>query len=183
MEIDDLKSDWKNAGKNVIEEDGLKRMTSINHHPTLKKIRRELLINTLILVGFLAVYYDAFDGQNKPIWLNMLLVTSACLYTINNFIGYLMIKNPVKAGNILVSIRKQVLLLRRLSITTLLSSVLYSITFIAFFSITIEFSPAKYIILAVMVIIFVVTRYFSYKRWIDQINHFGQVLTDFKEST
>lgn len=33
-----------------------------------------------------------------------------------------------------------------------------------------------------MVSIFAATRYFSYKKWNEQINHLGQVLTDFKES-
>ena len=181
MDINDLKSDWKNIGEGSVDEQTLKLMTKVDQHPALKKLRLELLVNTAILVAFLAVYYDAFDGHNKPLSVNILLIMSAILYTINNVVGYLMIKHPIRANNILTSIQNQVSLLRRLSITTLISSILYSITFIAFFTVSIELNTKKYILLAVMIIIFAASRYFTYKSWLERVDHFSQLLSDFKD--
>ena len=181
MDINDLKSDWQNAGSDYIDEQNLKLMTKVNQHPALKRLRLELLFYTIILTAFLAVYYDAFDGNNKPFWVNFLLVSSLLLYLINNLVGYFLIKNPVRANNIFSSVQKQVFILKRLSLTTLVASVLYSITFIAFFTVTVELNQKKYILLAVMILIFVTTRYFAFKNWLERVDHFSQLLSDFKD--
>lgn len=49
MELNELKSGWQNAGGNYRTEADLERMTKLNQHPTLKRIRIKLIIETVVL--------------------------------------------------------------------------------------------------------------------------------------
>ncbi|WP_221392371.1 hypothetical protein [Dyadobacter sp. NIV53] len=179
MDINDLKSEWQNAGNNFVDEEKLKLMTKINQHPGLKKLRTELFFDAIILTAFLIFYYDGFDGDKKPILINAFLIASILIYIGNNVFGYKLIKNPVRAENILASVERYILVLKRLSITTIIASVLYATTFTLFFTISLPSTPKKYIAIAVMVLIFGSVRYAYYKRWQQKIDHFRQLLNEF----
>lgn len=179
MDINDLKSEWQNAGNSSVDVEKLKLMTKVNQHPALKKLRTELLFDALVLTAFLILYYDGFDGDKKPILVNVFLIASILIYIGNNVFGYILIKNPVKAENILTSVERHFVVLKRLSITTVIASVLYAITFTLFFTISLPATPKKYIAIAVMIIIFGAVRYAYYKRWQEKIDHFRQLLSEF----
>lgn len=179
MDINDLKSEWQSAGNSSVDVEKLKLMTKVNQHPALKKLRTELFFDTLILTAFLVFFYDGFDGNKKPILVNAFLIASILIYIGNNVFGYILIKNPVKAENILASLEQHVVVLKRLSVTTIIASVLYATTFTLFFTISLPSSPKKYIAIAVMIIIFGAVRYANYKRWQNKIDHFHQLLNEF----
>ena len=180
MDINDLRSEWHNAGTGDVDVEKLKLMTKVNQHPVLKKLRTELFVNALVLIAFLSIYYDGFDGDKKPLLINAFLIASVIIYIGNNVFGYILIRNPVKAENIYVSIERHVGVLKRLSITTILSSILYATTFTLFFTVSLPSSPKKYIAIAVMILIFGAERYFNYMRWQEKIDHFRQLLNEFK---
>jgi hypothetical protein len=174
MDLTNLKSTWKNAGEAVKSEADLQRMTTLANHPSLRKIRVKLLVEVIALTVFLFLYKDAFDGDQKPLIANILLVSSIVLYLTNNIIGYISVARPVTNGNLKMSLENYFIRIKRLAILSLLVSFLYSIALIFFFTITITFSPAKYLILIGVVITTGILTYFSFRNWRQWIKKLGQ---------
>lgn len=179
MELNDLKQGWQNAGGNVKTEEDLAKMTKIAHHPTLKKIRTKLVAETIGLLLFLTVYYDWFDGDKKPITVNVLLVTSLVLYVLNDVIGYLSIARPVQNINLKLSVEKYLYNIKRLSHFSLAISFLYSVCLIVFFSSVIHFTKEKaFILLGFSVVLFQMT-FFSQRIWAKWIKSLQAQVNEF----
>ena len=105
MELQDLKSGWQNAGGVSKSETDILRMTKITNHPSLKKIRKKLIIEIIMLLLFLVVYYDWFDGDKKPFYANIVLVAGLLLYIANDIIGFVAIAKPISGLDLKLSIR------------------------------------------------------------------------------
>lgn len=165
MELNDLKQGWQNAGGALKTEADLATMTKIAHHPALKKIRFKLVVETIGLLFFLVVYYDWFDGDKKPLWANILLVTSLLLYLMNHVVGYLSIARPVENLDLKSSVQNYLTRIKRLSLLSLAISFVYSVCFIVFFSSVIHFTKEKaLLVLGVAIVLFQIL-FFSQRTW------------------
>jgi hypothetical protein len=179
MEINDLKSVWKNAGNTSKSEADLYQMTKITNHPSLKKIRAKLIFETIGLVLFLVIYYNWFDGDKKPLYANLLLITAILLFILNDVIGYLSMLNPIKGSNLKTSIQNFLARIKRLSIFSIIVSLLYSISIVIFFTSVISFTKEKYLILIGIIVTLLVMTYFSSKIWSNWIKNLKQQVADF----
>jgi hypothetical protein len=169
MELDELKSSWQSAGGAFKIEADILTMTRISNHPSLKRIRRKLVFEAIILAFMLVVYYDWFDGDKKPVYANVLLVSSLLLYIINDIVGYISMLNPVSGINIKDSIKNYLIRIKRLAICSLLVSFLYSVCLILFFTSVIKFTKEKNFILLAMFIILTQLMLWSYRVWRNRI--------------
>jgi uncharacterized membrane protein len=165
MELDDLKQSWQNAGDNLKTETDLAKMTKVAHHPTLKKIRVKLVAETVGLLLFLIIYYDWFDGDTKPLWANIALVSGVLLYLLNNVVGYISMARPVQNLNLKLSVQKYLADVKRFSWLSLGISFLYSICLVAFFSSVILFTKEKALLVTGLVIILLQMIFFSQRTW------------------
>jgi len=179
MNIDDFKTNWQNAGNGSYSEKEIEMMTKINSHPTLKKIRIKLLAEAIMLTALLFGYYDGFDGINKPLYLNVLLVLSICVYILNNVAGYIFIKTPATEFNIKLSLYKQVTTLKRVRLFSLFSSALYAVSLLAFFMNGIHFTNQKYLIMSLAILVYLVLFILSYLTWKRKIDHFSRLEEEF----
>lgn len=179
MELDDLKSGWQEAGKSTKSNADLQKMTRVSHHPKLKKIRAKLLIESGVLIFFVLTYRDAFDGPQKPLWANVALGVFGLLFILNDVAGYLLVMRRVKEVNIVDSLKKLVLTLKKLSIFSVVSSFLFGLSVILFFSAEVVFDRTKYLILAGMVVTLCVISYWSYRNWESRIRHFSDLVHEF----
>ncbi|MEO6284077.1 MAG: hypothetical protein ABIN80_03125 [Dyadobacter sp.] len=179
MNIDDLKSGWQNAGGQTHNEKELEMMIKIQNHPSLKKIRLKLIIEAILLTILLFVYYDGFDGAEKPFYVNALLVASAVMYVTNNLLGFFLIKNPIHAANIKLALARQVATLKKISAFSMLSSVIYGASLLLFLTSEIVFTQRKYIILAGLIVGFVLLFYYSMINWQRKIAHFKTLEGEF----
>jgi phosphoglycerol transferase MdoB-like AlkP superfamily enzyme len=179
MNIDDFKTNWQNAGDGSYSEKEIEMMTKISSHPTLKKIRIKLLAEAVMLTALLFGYYDGFDGINKPLYINVFLVMSICLYILNNVAGYIFIKTPATEFNIKLSLYKQVTTLKRVRLFSLFSSAFYAISLLAFFMNGIRFTNQKYMIVAAAILIYLVLFILSYLTWKRKIDHFRRLEEEF----
>jgi len=172
MELNDLKSDWKNAGKNFKSEADLRLMTKIVNHPSIKKIRTKLIIEAIVLSFFLFIYYDWFDGDKKPFYANVSLVVGLLLYIFNDVIGYISITRPIKDNNLKLSLQNYLLRIERLSISSVIITFLYSISIIIFFTSVITFTKEKGLILifsVVLVVQFILLSLRMWTKWIKNL--------------
>lgn len=179
MELNDLKSNWQNAGGAFKSETELLKMTKITHHPSLKKIRIKLIAETIFLLLFLVIYYDWFDGDKKPFYANIVLVTGLLLYIANDIIGYVSIAKPVSGLNLKLSITNYFAKIKRLAIFSLVFSFLYSISLIVFFNSVIHFTKEKRFLLLGLAVILFQLMFWSFRVWTNRIKSLKQQVKDF----
>jgi hypothetical protein len=179
MNIDDFKTSWQNAGEESYSGKDIEMMTKITNHPTLKKIRAKLLAEATLLTALLFGYYDGFDGADKPLYLNILLGMSICLYILNNVAGYIFIKTPATLLNIKLSLYKQVTTLKRVRLFSLFSSAFYAVCLLAFFTNGVSFTSQKYLIITLAILVYLVLFIISHLSWQRKIDHFSRLEEDF----
>lgn len=179
MELNDLKSDWKNAGKDFKSEAELRLMTKIINHPSIKKIRTKLIIETIVLLFFLFIYYDWFDGDKKPFYANLSLVAGLLLYISNDIISYISITKPIRETNLKLSLQNYLMRIKRLSITSVIITFLYSISIIIFFTSVITFTKEKGLILIFSIVISIQLILLSLRMWTKSIKNLKLQVKDF----
>ena len=157
-------------------------MTRIKNHPKLGRAKVKLIIETILLVAFLSVYYDILDGGNKPLWLNYTLIISMLLFIGNNIFGYLTLLNPVQGDNITTSLKNLKLKLRRLLILSVVSSFVFGVALLLFLSLNVHLTPKKYALLAGMILTLGIMTYLSYKTWLSRMNQINQSAMEFSEA-
>lgn len=172
MELHDLKSGWQNAGGDFKSEEDLQRMTKIFNHPSIKKIKTKLIIETIVVIFFLFIYYDWFDGDKKPFYANLSLVIGLLLYIFNDIIGYIIILSPIRGANLKLSIQHYLMRIRRLSISSIIITFLYSISLVIFFTSVITFTKEKGLLLvfsSVIVCQLILLSFRMWKKWIKNL--------------
>lgn len=179
MNIDDLKSDWQHAGQEPHSEKELAMMTRVRNHPALRKLRIKFVTEMVALTALLFLYYDAFDGVQKPLYVNALLIASIFLYILSNAIGYFQIQNPSISGNIRESLSRQGSTLKRMAVLSLMSSAVYAAALLLFLTHQIAFTQRKYIIMSALIVGFILMFYYSWISWKRKIGHFSQLEADF----
>lgn len=180
MELNDLKSEWQHAGAASRTEADLQKMTQIMHNPSLKKIRQKLIIESAGLVIFLFIYYNWFDGDQKPFVANMFLVGSLLLYILNDVIGFISLVKLVQGTSLRVSIQNYLETIKRLFVFSVITSALYSISLIVFFTSVINFTEKKKMILGGIIIIMALMIILSIKIWNGRIGKLKQQVKDFE---
>lgn len=180
MNLDELKSNWKQAGKPTKNKFDLKKMMRIKNHPELKKIRRKLIIESTVLIIFLVLYYDGFDGAQKPFWVNLFLIVGTSIYILNDLLGYFTVKNPITDHNLHHAVAKTINKLEKLKKRSLVSSLVFHASVILFFTSVIGISDWATAVFTAWILIVLATSYISYKYWTSRINHFKKVLEEFE---
>ncbi len=182
MDFDNLKSNWKKAGQGKKDQKELLTMTKIKNHPNINRIKIKFIIETILIIVFLAVYYDAFDGATKPLWANLLLIGATTSYIIARFVGWLVLRNPIKGDNLKKSLITFQSKLQRMAFAILLTSFLFGLAIILFFATSIDFTKGKYFVLAGMVLSLILLVYLSSRNWFKRVKGINTTLIEFKDT-
>lgn len=180
MEIDDLKLAWDKAPMPEKTAEEIKLMLSENRHPVLKGIRKQAAIEIAGWFVFLLCYYTMFDGGNKPLWLNMILVSAVLWPLIHNLMGYRFEKYLVKGNNIRESLINYLANVKVYAWVSIISRVLFAVGLLLFFTYGIKFNAAKYLSLAIIVLLFIVQLALLGNLWVKRLNKLQTTLADFK---
>lgn len=156
MEHDTLKSAWQGITTNRKTNMELNSMMRESGHPVLKRIRKQLILETLSFTVLLFVYYDFFDGDRKPFYANVLLVTAILFVLLHNIVGYVLTKHPVKGNSIKQSLENQLLKLKAYAAVSVASRVLTVACLLLFFTSVITFTTDKYWMLAAIILLLVI---------------------------
>jgi hypothetical protein len=179
MQQDPLKSAWQGINDKPQTDIELKTMLQEKTHPVLKRIRKQLIIETIAFTAFLLVYYDFFDGDRKPLYANVLLVVAISFALLHNVIGYWFTKQPVKGDNLQQSLRNQLLKMKSYAIVSVFSRILVAACLLAFFLSVVTFNEAKYWMLAAVVSVFVVQIVLLSRLWIKRVQRIKGDISNF----
>ncbi len=169
MELDNLKSAWKDVGIEVKHTEELKLMLIENRHPVLKSIKRQLSIELMLWPLFLFIYYDGFDGDQKPLYANILLVLGISSLLVHNIIGYFLNKNLVIDDDINKSLQGYLKRVKEYAIMSVASKVFAFAAILVFFSSVITFNGTKYGLLMLLLVIACIQLFMQYRIWDNRI--------------
>jgi len=169
--MDPLKTAWKRgAGAHTKSAEDIKKMLRENKHPALKKIRRQMLWETLAF-GWLGItFYDGFDGYKKPLYVNIILGVSVLLIILHNIIGYYNAKRSVDGYSLRASLERYEQSLRRFALWSILLRVLYSAGLMIFFLSVTGMGTWSWVLIGVLVSAFAFQMHIMKQMWQNRIN-------------
>ncbi|SDN05943.1 hypothetical protein [Siphonobacter aquaeclarae] len=176
MNLDDLKSGWQQASDPKKEETLRQMMVT---HPSVRRIRIKLLIEVLAMAVLLALYYDAFDGAQKPLYANVLLVVSALCYLLTDLAGLFVLALPDAGTGLRESLVRYLTSLRRFSLLAQGAAIAYAAGLLVFFASVVP--PEKYGFLALAGGLLLVPFYFSARQWQGHLKQVQATLLSFGE--
>ena len=180
MELNELKSTWNTVKTPTISTSEIQVMLSENKHPVLKGIRKQLTIEIIGWAIFLLCYYSMFDGNRKPLWVNILLISSVLLPVIHNLMGYRFSKFLVHGANIQESLENYLSKVKIYAIISIVSGQIYLTGLLLFFTYGLSFNASKYISLAVIIIIFLIQLVLSCTIWAKRLKNLENAITTFR---
>ncbi|MBC7887794.1 MAG: hypothetical protein H7Z13_07875 [Ferruginibacter sp.] len=181
MEPNQLKTAWNDiAGENKNGEE-LKLMIRENRHPVLKGIRLQLMIEITAWTFFLFVYYDMFDGDRRPFYVNLLLVVAVLLLLLHSIMGYLSAKYLVKGNTLHASLLNYLVKIKLYAMISVSSRVITIICVLIFFMATITFTPAKYLLLAGILLLIPLQVFLLSRIWGKRIKKLTEALNGLRE--
>ncbi len=175
MDIQHLKSAWQNDQPDHVTEKDLQRMTLVSQHPSLKKIRKRLILESIPLAVFIFLYYDALDGHLRPVYVNVLLTSSVLLFVLNNLLSYFRISHISGHRDLISAAAIRLRRVRQAAVISLCSSGFYSIALFLFLTSGIHYTFPKYHLAAMMLLAFTGILIWSGKQWKDRIRHYEEV--------
>lgn len=180
MDINEMKANWQKSGQKEKNQVELQKMMRIGNHPVLKRIRIKIGIEVVLLLAFLMVYQDIFDGGNKSFLSNFLLVGSAILFIIADITGYFLLKNPIQDSAILKSLKKLLFRLRYSAYASVVTSLFFNLALIFFFVSGIELTTKKLLILTGIFLSLLVFMILSALVWRQRIAQINKEVSDFE---
>ena len=169
MKPDVLKSAWEGLDKGSKTSDELRRMMQEKKHPVLKRIRRQMIIETIAFIALLVVYYDFFDGNQKPLYINIILVAGVLAAILHNIIGYKLTSQYIQGHNLKQSLERYLRKIKSYANISVASRALTGGCLLAFFSSMIIFNTSKYWILGAIVLVFIMQLMLLTRIWKERI--------------
>ncbi|NMM48501.1 hypothetical protein [Marinigracilibium pacificum] len=182
--MDELQELWQGSEhdqNSKFNKEAFFNMIKLKSHPELMRIRIKMIVEIVSMLLLLAIYFDAFDGAERPFWLNILFVISIIFYVLSDVNALVQLSNPIRGNNLLLSLSsfKKVLYLNRN--LNLISSFIFSIMLWLYFMFVVDFDNLKVIMASGMVITFIVLMYLSFKLWNNRIKKIEESITDLND--
>ena len=165
MDFQNLKTSWNKVNYTPKNDMELEKMTTVKNHPVLKRIKIKLIIETLAISIFLTLYYSGFDGVEKPIYANVLLIFGAIAYILNGVLSFQTIQRPIQGDSLKNSVKNYFNKIRNVSKISIGVSIFYVSCLLLFFSSTINFNGEKKWIVLFGIIVLIQAFFWSSRIW------------------
>lgn len=179
MELDQLKSTWNTLEVPSKTTQELKTMLLESKHPVLKEIRKQFIIEITGWTAFLFCYYTMFDGDQKPLWVNLILIATMLSSLAHNLSGYSYSRFLPKGNSIKASLDSYLKKIRTYASISILSRILLMTGFLLFFTFNIQFTPTKYLLLAAVVLVFSIQLIWLGRLWTKRISALRNTINNF----
>lgn len=181
MELQELKELWETEEtprRNRVE---IRALLNANHHPVLRDVRRQVVIEVAAWVIFLLLAYSTFDADTKPVWTGLAIVVPVLVYLIHLLTGYSrIIASPVSGSlteSLVVSYRR----MRRFAVNNLLLRSLVLAGMLLYFSYGITFTTAKYWTLGGISAFFIAQLLLNRNLWFHRLNRLGETIRSLED--
>ena len=179
METDPLKLAWNAVQTPVKTNKELSSMLIESKHPVLKGIRKQFTIEIIGWSVFLLCYYTMFDGDQKPIAINILLVVSLLFALIHNVLGYNFSKNLINGGTIKSSLERYLSKIKVYATVSISSRAFLITGFLVFFTYNIHFTTGKYVLLAGVIAVSMVQLRWLFFLWTRRLKVLNNTIMEF----
>lgn len=181
MENDELKSLWKDLKTPEKDQNELSTMLKEQNHPVLRSIKRQAIFEFLALAAFLFCYYTMFDGNKKPLLINLILVFAITFNMLNHLKIYRLQQNFRGGSNLLNDVSSFAQKLKTSQIQTIMSKVILAIGMILFFTDGIELNEKKWYAIAFIVVIFILQLLLLKKIWKKRVREIKLTILELKK--
>lgn len=178
MDLDQFKSEWQEQALPLKSQKALEEIAAAGSHPSIKRIKVQLIIEGVAWVLFLFLFYDFFDGHLKPLWLNILLAISFILLLLQHVWGIRLLNKPMQENNLLTSLESYKESLSQYTIYTLVARGGAMGILFWFFFYNVEWTSTRYGLLAGALVIMLIQFYVLYKIWDRRIQQIGKYLEE-----
>ena len=179
MELNELKSAWNTLATPAKAEKEILSMLKENNHPVLKGIRNQLLIEIIGWSAFLLAYYTMFDGDQKPLLINLVLVVAMLFSLAHNLTGYGLAKYLMTGTSIRESLQHYLSKVKTYATISVVSRGFLWAGFLLFFTYNISFTSSKYFMLGVAIVIFLGQLTLLTRIWLTRLKRLGAALEAF----
>mgnify|MGYP006902060006 CR=1 FL=1 len=155
MDLEKMKSQYNNLSTENISNSSLIKMLKFNQQPAIKGIRKQMIIESVAWILFLAFYFNFFDGHLKPIGWNLILIFSVVLMLLHNMLSFQIATNPIKGDNLMVSMKFYLKRLRKYAYLSIASRIIALLALFGFFISGIDTIEQRHLISLFAVVIFV----------------------------
>lgn len=146
-------SAWQAAETTSKNNAELITMLKDGQHPVLKHMRRQLIIETIAFTIFLFLYYDLFDGDRKPMYANMFIITGMLIVIVHNIIGYIFTKSQLQGSNLKQSLELHLVSLKKHATISIICRALMASCLLLFFTSVMSFNANKFWSMVTIVLI------------------------------
>jgi hypothetical protein len=181
MELENLKSEYQNAGKAALSKTDIQKIISENNNPVLKGIKIQLLIETILWAIFLAVYYNIFDGHLKSSLWNFLVVVSVIFILVHNVLGFQIIGNPINGETILESLKNYLIKIKNYAVISIATRVFAIVMLLGYFISTISLTNEKLVSLSFISLVIPVQIYLLHRVWAKRKRRINKMFESLKE--
>lgn len=179
MELDQLKSGWNTLDVPAKTTEELKTMLLESKHPVLKEIRKQFIIEIAGWSAFLFCYYTMFDGDQKPLWVNLVLIITMLSSLLHNLSGYSFSRFLPGGDSIKASLDRYMKKIRTYASISIFSRILLISGFMLFFTFNIQFTTTKYLLLAAAALVFVLQLLWLSRLWTKRISALRNTINNF----
>lgn len=179
--MDQLKSAWQAMPGGNKKQAELRNMLQEGHHPVLKDLRRQILIESIFFSVFLACYYTMFDGDRKPFFVNALLVGGLLLIIGHGLLGYFHAKQSVAADNLRQALLLRVQQLKSFAVVSVSFRLLGVLGILLFFTYTIQFTMEKQVILMGLFVFMLIQFVLLVRLWLRRIARLREAEADLSD--
>lgn len=182
MDLDALKSEWKNQGEgSPKEQEQIRKMAEKGGFKFISHIKRRIWIESVGMFFFLFVYFDGLDGHLKPIWVNILLGCSLVLVIGHDLLMYRSVNLRLQGFSLKQSLFKVLTDIRFHANVATGLIVLFYIALISFLTINIAFTQTKLLMLGGIIVICGGALWLTIRWWNNRIRNVKQCISDLEE--
>ena len=179
MELDDIKQAWRDVpgkGRDLSQLEGMLRQKS---YPVLSASRRQLIVESLGFAVFLFCYYSMFDGMERPLWANGILICSLLLQLFYGYRGYVLQARARSGRNLLTDLLDFGIRLRAYRREMVVARGCFAAGLLLFFCYGLDVSGARAWALGLILAGFVVQLLLLYRAWSKRIARLDRTLQGF----
>lgn len=156
MEFKDIQSTWKSFSSSTQPSpSAIGEMLKASKHPVLRKLRLQIGIELVGWTAFILLAYTLFDGDKKPIGVNLFTLCTILLSIFHHLMGYRLSKKPIAGTNIKLSLQHYIVQVKNFAIANVGFRILFMVGILLFFTSGIELNAAKICSILVIIAVFI----------------------------